>query len=195
MVDKNDSNQNEKGLYDGNLNIYCHKNLKDVILTISKLTIQKKFFDMIGQRIFINIVKDEDELNICNHDFTFFDIRSSKAEQYGFKMVLDNKKVLVFCGDEPYQPHEEKYAFNCDYLLHEAFCKYTDREIFLPYEKSHTTVKEASENATNLNAKTLILYHTEDKNLPERKYLYSSEAKAYFSGTVIVPDDLDIINL
>lgn len=43
----------KKGQYEGNLNIYCHADLKEIILTITRLTVQAKFFNMIGERIFI----------------------------------------------------------------------------------------------------------------------------------------------
>lgn len=46
-----------------------------------------------------------------------------------------------------------------------------------------------------LGVKNLILYHTEDKNLAERKKLYSQEAKEYFKGNLFVPDDLDVVEL
>ncbi|NOV74835.1 ribonuclease BN (tRNA processing enzyme) [Clostridium saccharobutylicum] len=46
-----------------------------------------------------------------------------------------------------------------------------------------------------MNAKNILLYHTEDKNLEQRKDLYIKEGKQEFNGTIYVPDDLDIINL
>lgn len=97
--------------------------------------------------------------------------------------------------DEYYRESEHPYAFRADWLLHEAFCLYRDREIFKPYEKFHATVKEACENGTMLEVKNLILYHTEDKNLDSRKKLYTEEGKAYYSGQLYVPDDLDVIEL
>ena len=60
-----------------------------------------------------------------------------------------------------------------------------------PYEKHHSTVREASELAQTLNIKNLILYHTEEKNLSHRKKLYTDEAKQYFNGNIFVPDDLE----
>lgn len=43
--------QMKKDKYEGNLSIYCHKELVDIIMTIAKLTVQPKFFKMIGERI------------------------------------------------------------------------------------------------------------------------------------------------
>lgn len=185
----------KKGKYEGNLNIYCHKELKEIILTITKLTVQEKFYKMIGERIFFHPVADGEVRQILGYDVQFFDIRSTKAKQFGFTMRLKNGKKFTFVGDEPYQEHERVYAENADWLLHEAFCMYRDREIFTPYERSHTTVKEACEHAEDLHAANLILYHTEDKNLEHRKELYTAEGQQYYHGNLLVPDDLERILL
>lgn len=44
-----------------------------------------------------------------------------------------------------------------------------------PYEKHHSTVREACELAAYLNVPNLILYHTEDDNIERRKALYTAE--------------------
>ena len=185
----------KKGQYEGNLNIYCHADLKEIILTITRLTVQAKFFNMIGERIFIHPVEDNEERDILGYHVTFFDIHSTKAKQFGFTMNLKNGKKFTFLGDEPYQEHEEVYAKDADWLLHEAFCLYADRDKYKPYEKHHTTVKEACENGEKLGAKNLILYHTEDKNLANRRELYTAEGSLYYHGNLIVPDDLEQIVL
>ena len=184
----------KKGQYEGNLNIYCHADLKEIILTITRLTVQAKFFNMIGERIFIHPVEDNEERDILGYHVTFFDIHSTKAKQFGFTMNLKNGKKFTFLGDEPYQEHEEVYAKDADWLLHEAFCLYADRDKYKPYEKHHT-VKEACENGEKLGAKNLILYHTEDKNLANRRELYTAEGSLYYHGNLIVPDDLERIVL
>ena len=56
-------------------------------------------------------------------------------------------------------------------------------------------LKRLAKNAVMLNAKTLIMYHTEDKNIKNRKMLYVEEGKMFFNGNIIVPDDLEIIEL
>lgn len=185
----------KKEAYEDDLHIYCHSNLVNTILTICELTVQKKFFDMVGKRIFIHPVEHEAVVKILDYEVKFFDIGSDKAKQYGFSLRLKNEKKLTFIGDEYYRESEYAYAAGADWLLHEAFCLYRDREIFKPYEKFHATVKEACENAAVLGVKNLVLYHTEDKHLAERKVLYTEEGKAYFQGNLYVPDDLDVIEL
>ena len=76
-------------------------------------------------------------------------------------------------------------------MLHEAFCQYEERDRFKPYEKSHSTVKEACENAQNLKVQNLIIYHTKDNDIETRKQRYTDEGKAFFKGRLFVPDDLD----
>ncbi len=185
----------KNGFYSGTLNIYCHAELKQTILTIVKLTIPEKFVKMIGDRILFHPVADGKSREIMGYEVTFFDIRSTKAKQFGFLLKLESGRKLVFLGDEPYRDHEYIYADRADWLLHEAFCRYADREQFLPYEKDHTTVKEACETATALQAVNLILYHTEDKNLKKRKTLYQEEGCHYYQGNLYVPDDLTVFEL
>jgi len=108
--------------------------------------------------------------------------------------LLNNKK-FTFLGDEPYREALFEYANGADYLLHEAFCLYSQRDIFHPYEKHHSTVKDACETAESLKIKNILLYHSEDKTLPNRKRMYIEEGKEYFTGNILVPDDLEVVEL
>ena len=81
------------------------------------------------------------------------------------------------------------------WLLHEAFCLYGDRERFKPYEKHHSTVKDACELAESLRIPNLVLWHTEDKDLRHRKERYLAEGKRYYSGNLYVPDDRERLDL
>lgn len=149
----------------------------------------------IDDRLHLVEVHDGETKNIIDHDITFFDIHSTKAAQYGFCMDMENGKKLTCCGDEPYDDCEEKYAKNSDWLLHEAFCLYSQKDIFHPYEKHHSTVKDACHLANKLDVRNLLLYHTEDRNLSERKSLYQEEASQYYKGNLFIPDDLESLEL
>ena len=46
-----------------------------------------------------------------------------------------------------------------------------------------------------LEVKNLILYHTEDSHGIERKELYTNEGQENFNGKVIVPNDLESIDI
>lgn len=185
----------KKGSYEGCLNIYCHDGLPDTISTLCRLTMQKKFYSMIGERIHLIPVKDQESMDIPGLTVTFFDILSTKARQFGFTALLANGRKLCCAGDEPLNPRCEHHAAGSDWLLHEAFCLYGDRERFNPYEKHHSTVKEACELAERLHIPSLILWHTEDKNISGRKKLYTSEGKEFYHGQLFVPDDGEIIEL
>ena len=126
---------------------------------------------------------------------TFFDIGSTKATQFGFSMDLGAGRRLVCCGDEPLSDTGRPYAQGAEWMLHEAFCLYSQADVFDPYEKHHSTVKDACELAEELGVQNLVLYHTEDKNLARRKELYAAEGQPHFSGTLWIPDDLESIEL
>lgn len=178
-----------KGSYEGNLTIYCHDGLVDTIKTLCTLTIQKKFCKCFDDRILFVPLKDGDTRQILDYEVTFFDILSTKARQFGFTTVLKNGKKLTCAGDEPYNPGCERYVAGSDWLLHEAFCLYGDRDRFKPYEKHHSTVKDACELAESLHIPNLVLWHTEDKDIAHRKERYTKEGKEYYSGQLFVPDD------
>ena len=184
-----------KGNFSGDVNIYSHDeviNLLEDIIVKLLLPYQAAFM---GKRIHLITINDNETRNIINHNVTFFDIHSARTKQYGFTMVLYDGKKLTCCGDEPCHKACEDYVRNSEWLLHEAFCLYSQVDIFKPYEKHHSTVKDAAELAERLGAKNLLLYHTEDSNLKNRKQLYTNEAKQYFPGKIFVPDDLETIKL
>jgi ribonuclease Z len=110
-------------------------------------------------------------------------------------MDIGDGRKLTCCGDEPYNSCEEKYAKDSEWLLHETFCLYSQRDIFDPYEKHHSTVKDACELAEKLRVKNLLLYHTEDRNITKRKVMYQEEGAKYYNGNLLIPDDLEVIEL
>ena len=184
----------EKGLQ-RELNIYGHEEVIQILHSMAELLLQKKHCNAIGKQIHMITVKDGESREILGQKVTFFDIQSTKAKQFGFSMELDHGEKLTCCGDEPFNSCEEAYARDSKWLLHEAFCLYDQADVFHPYEKHHSTAKDASELAEQLGVQNLILYHTEDKNIARRKELYTEEGKKYFSGNLYVPEDLEKIEL
>ncbi len=110
-------------------------------------------------------------------------------------MILSDGEKLTCCGDEPFRECERKYAENSKWLLHEAFCLYSEKDIFKPYEMNHSTVKDACEFAESLHVKNLILYHTDDNTIAERKRRYYEEGSLYYHGNLLIPEDLERIEL
>lgn len=183
------------GKYEGICNIYCHTELKAAITQLAKLTLGQKICRLLGDRIVIHAVDDGQSREILGHRVSFFDICSTKAKQFGFNYILSNGNKLSFCGDEPVNPNCIPYVSGSEWLLAEAFCLFDEREIFKPYEKHHSTVKDAAQLARSLGVPNLILWHTEDKNIQKRKELYTAEAKEFYDGNIYVPDDREIICL
>ena len=181
--------------YEGDAYIFCHEELVETITTLCRLTIQKKFFDMLESRIHLVPLKDGEKKQILDYEVTFFDIHSTKAKQFGFTLLLNNGQKLTFLGDEPYNPACEAYVRGTGWLLHEAFCLYADRDLFKPYEKHHSTALDAGNLAEKLKVRNLVLYHTEDTDLKNRKKQYTKEVKLLYSGNVYVPDDLEVLKL
>lgn len=103
--------------------------------------------------------------------------------------------TVAFPGDEPYRETIRQYVEGADWLLHEAFCLYSQRDIFKPYEKHHSTVKDAGELAEGLKIPNLVLWHTEDKDILNRKRRYLEEGQAVYHGRLMVPDDGEILEL
>ena len=183
------------GTYEGDFHLYCHDVVAEKLRTICDLIISPRQTVLIDKRIHIHVVEDGEERQILDYKVKFFDIRSTKAKQFGFVTTLNNGKKFMFCGDEPYKEHCYEYAYQADWFLHEAFCRYEDREIYNPYDIQHSTVKDAAELASQLQVKNLLLWHTEDDHIRRRKSLYKKEARTAFKGNVYVPYDLEEIEL
>ncbi len=180
-----------QGNYAGQATIYAQKEVISLLQDLlQKLLIEKQWKAVKSYFHFIPVA-DGEEKRLLGRKVTFFDIQSTKEKQFGFCMELGHGEKLTCCGDEPYRPCEKNYAKNSKWLMHEAFCLYAQADIFSPYEKHHSTVKDACEIAESLGVQNLILYHTEDSSFPDRKRLYLEEGMQYFHGNLYVPDDLE----
>lgn len=185
----------DHGEYKGEAYIYSHGEVLSLIRDMAGKLLREKEAAFIDDRLHLVEVTDGETLEIIGHEITFFDIRSTKAKQFGFRINMGNGESLTCCGDEPLAPAVERYALGSKWMLHEAFCLYSQADIFDPYEKHHSTVKDACELAERLDVKNLLLYHTEDQTLSERKVLYSQEGMQYYHGSLWIPDDLEAITL
>lgn len=165
----------DQGKYPGGLRIYGHDEVTELLRGMAFSLLQAKQTKLIGDRIKLITITDGEELQLLGHRAQAFDIRSTKAKQFGFTIHYGENKKLTCCGDEPYSDCEREYAQDSNWLLHEAFCLRSEADIFRPYEKHHSTVMDACETAEKLGVKNLILYHTEEKNLKDRKRLYTAE--------------------
>lgn len=181
--------------YEGEFHIYCHDIAAQMLATMAGMVLKQSLLAFLGNGIYIHIVADGTAEHFLRLELTPFDILSTKAKQFGYEIRFPDGMRLTCLGDEPFNEHCAPYAAGCDWLLSEAYCRYRDRNTFQPYEKHHSTVKEACETAEKLAVKNLILYHTEDKTIAKRKLEYTKEGRQYFQGNLFVPDDLETIPL
>ena len=203
----------KRGSCNGEARIYAHREVVEILQNLAATLLQKNQADYIRLQTLperkagneaafqaetclrLIIVEDGEMTQIHGHPVTFFDIHSTKAKQFGFTLEFAPKRRLTCCGDEPYNEAEYLYAKDSEWLLHEAFCLYEQADVFHPYEKHHSTAKDAALLAEQLGVKHLLLYHTEDKNLARRRELYTAEARQQFQGEVHVPEDLESYEL
>ena len=183
------------GSYDGILTIHCSLKNEDRLRAMCEATLEGRFVSLFDERIVFSPVADGDVHEINGASVTFFDIRSTKEQQYGFTMPLENQDKLTCLGDEPFNTACRSYAEGARWLLSEAFCLYDDRDRFRPYEKHHSTVRDAALLASELGTAHLVLWHTEDRTFSTRKEAYTAEAARYYSGDIHVPWDLERISL
>lgn len=177
------------GKYQGDLNIYCHRELSEGIRQMCQITLGEKITDLFDSRVHFVPVENGQKEMILGSEVEFFDLYSTKMKQYGFLFHGANGEKIAFCGDEPLSGKNVDLVKKSDWMMHEAFCLYAERDIFKPYEKSHSTVKDACELAMQLEVKNLLLYHTEDSHGEARKALYLAEGRQYYNGNLLVPDD------
>ena len=176
------------------INLYCNDVVFESIMEVSKYILPKKLMEAIYNIVDFKVLHDGDSYNINGIEYTFFDIHAKGTKQFGFECIINNKR-LVFLGDETLNPELYNRVKGADYVMHEAFCLDSEENIFHAYEKHHSTTKSVSEVMNKLDIKNLILYHTEESHKKQRKELYTKEAQKYFNGNVIVPNDLEIIEI
>ena len=187
--------------YKGLLHVYGNDKVMKVIKTIIDMILAKKQLAKVAERVVFHQLEDGDCFEVGDMKLECFDIQSTKEKQFGFRAELpssdDSGKPLVLAclGDEPYNELNRRYIVGTDWMMCEAFCLYADRDTFKPYEKCYSTALDAGKLAEELGVKNLILYHTEEKTLANRKENYTREAAENFKGRIFVPDDLEVIEL
>lgn len=101
-------------------------------------------------------------------------------------------RKIVYTGDTR-AIHESiaDIAKDADLLIHDA--TYDEAETARAAEFYHATAAQAGDAAAALNARTLVLIHTSSRYPDTKAHL--SDARARFPGTIVVPNDLDMIEV
>lgn len=179
------------------LPIYIYGNIS-VINTIEKLVelfVPNDFKYIINTKIILEIINNDEKI-ILGNKVNFFDLHATKTLQHGFIFEYEKNKNFCFVGDEALSLTNSRKIANCDYLYADAYMCGVEAELYNPIKKHHhSTVKYISQIAEKEKVKNLILSHTVDNNLFNRKKEFMKDAKLYYNGNIIVPDDLETIIL
>lgn len=184
-----------KGLMAGSATVYAHDEVCSILMTMAHMLLAEQDAAMVGGRIRLVELADGVPEQVMGRVLVPFDIRSTKARQFGFKLELEPGRWLVCCGDEPLPRELYPLAEGCDWLLHEAFCCEGEVPKELLDRMHHSSVTDACRTARELGAHGLVLYHARDAELARRQELYLDEGRRFFSGNLYAPYDLDVIDL
>ncbi len=101
-------------------------------------------------------------------------------------------RKIVYTGDtRAVHSRIQDIASDADLLIHDA--TYDESEAERGAEFFHATARQAGEAAAELKAGTLVLIHTSSRYPDATAHI--SDAKSVFSGTVLAPRDLDMIEV
>ncbi len=101
-------------------------------------------------------------------------------------------RKIVYTGDtRAIHMSIGEFAHDADLLIHDA--TYDESEAERGLEFFHATAAQAGEAAAVLNARTLALVHTSSRYPDAHEHI--SDAKKKFSGSIIAPNDLDMIEI
>ena len=174
--------------------IYGNNQVIDSLREITQILLPQKFVNYLDTKIKLVKVKDGESIKIYDKKCTFFETQSTDVKQFGFYMNLSDKNKFTFIGDESCSENTKQYVKNSEWLFADAYKpELEDAEIGKRYR--HSTVRFVAELSQKLNVKNIILSHSLDNDLKNRKNIFTNVAKKYFDGNVFVPNDLDVIYL
>ena len=181
--------------YEGKLNIYCDKEIKEIVDYIIKTTFHDSFQEVYKETVIYHLIEDGQEYELIGYKMKIVDTYSIASAQFGFEIELENNKNLFYLGDVPCALQNYDKVKNADWVLHECFYTSEKNKITELVSKVHSTVEDVCKKMNQLEIKNLILWHTLDYEIETRKQRFLAEGKDFFDGNLYVPDDLDVIDL
>ena len=176
------------------LKIYGNISVINCLKVLVNNLIPKDFLNLIGVKIILSCVHNNDKVLILGNEVIFFDINARKVMQYGFSMNINHEEKFTFIGDEYCSEETKKYIYNSKWLFADAYMCGEEADKYNPMKKHcHSSVKYISKVANELNVKNLILSHTIDNDIESRRERFTDDAKKYFYGNILIPNDLDVI--
>ena len=113
------------------------------------------------------------------------------AASCGLKLTSVDK-TIIYTSDTGPIGNCEKIFKDADYLIHDCFAPSRFKADFYGLDLTHTSAKTLGKIAQNSNVKNLIPIHFSgefDFSIDEIK----EELKKYYSGNIIIPEDLGMI--
>ena len=182
--------------YNKQFYIYGNNEVISAIQKVCEAVLPERFVNLLGKEIKLIEVDTGSKITVLDKQVEFFDINAKKVKQTGFTMWLNEEDRFTFIGDEVCSQSTERVVKNTKWLMADAYMAGKEAEEYNPIEKhSHSTVRFVSELCKKLNVENVILSHTVDKDLKNRKKVFTEDAKKYFEGKVFVLDDLEIIDI
>lgn len=182
--------------YEKPFTIYGNNEVIKAIRQVCGAVLPEKFNALFDDKIELIEVDTGDMIEVLGKKIIFFDINAKKVKQTGFYMWLNKEEKFTFIGDEVCQEPTEKYIKNSKWLFADAYMAGQEAEEYNPIKRHHhSTVKFVANLCEKLHVKNVILSHTIDTNLRNRKQSFTEDAKKYFNGNIFIPDDLEVIEL
>ncbi len=183
------------GEYQGDFCVWGHRELIGAFRQICMAVLAPDILAQLDGHIRLLEVSDGQTCATPFGPTTFFDTGCALVRQFGCAIRAPDGARLAYLGDEPIHPQVYPYVQGCGWLIADALCLEAERQIHHPEHSFHSSVKETCQRAEELGVQRLILCHTEDTHGPLRKALYTREGQKYFHGTLLVPDDREILSL
>ena len=178
------------------LEIIIHEGKNRQVRKMCEAVLPEKWNNLFDKKIILNVVDTGVETNILNKKIEFFDINAKKVKQTGFMMWINENDKFTFIGDETCSETTKKYVKNSKWLFADAYMAGKEAEEYDPIQRHHhSTVKFVAELCMELNVENVIMSHTVDTDLKNRKKVFSEDAYKYYNGNVFVPDDLEVIEI
>ena len=144
--------------YEGVLNVYCAKDIKEIVDYIIKATFHDYMIELYNEMIKYHILQDGQEYDVIGYKMKIIDIYSVASVQFGFEIFLEDNKRLLYLGDVPCADQNKNIVQNADWVLHEAlWTKENNKYSFLTDNKKHSTDLDVCKRMNDLNVKNLIL--------------------------------------
>lgn len=180
--------------YDKPFFIYGNIEVVNAIKKMCEAVLPEKWTNIFDDKIIFNTVDTGAEANILGKKVQFFDINAKKVKQTGFMMWLNENDKFTFIGDETCSETTKQYVKDSKWLFADAYMAGKEAEEYDPIKRHHhSTVKFVAELCKESNVENVIMSHTVDTDLKNRKRVFTEDAKKYYKGNVFVPDDLEKI--